>query len=281
MDTNNGFQSYQFAIDKSNYSQYFLFRYFPSYQRLESFLINGIYMTSADKFSDHLECVDYNSLLETIKQNAFAQMRAEHNPHMVKNEFNESITAANEKLEKLANKIYCRQKVYHISCWYITQNDCENELMWRSYGGNTNTDDHGFLIRINLKDFISHIPWMKSHNPHNNIIYGNVSYHDFNKKTSIQKVKYTGFRKHKAFEDEKEFRMVYKNEAGRPIENLFLRVPISFYQDISIFAHPLYDLENVAKLRETLESKYKVSLEPSSLYIWYQLKKKLNEADKN
>ncbi|MGY3054233.1 hypothetical protein ACVWYG_002439 [Pedobacter sp. UYEF25] len=46
---------YNFQI--KNLDGYYLFRYFSSLTRLESFLKEGIHLARADKFSDNLECI--------------------------------------------------------------------------------------------------------------------------------------------------------------------------------------------------------------------------------
>lgn len=267
-------ESYNFKIDKENYKKYYLFRYFPSYERLESFLKNGIYLTRADKFTDNLECVNYENLIQINKRKNFNRLLPEHNPHLTHRELSELIEKANLELQVLAEKIEIQQKKYHISCWYLSQHKNENELMWRSYGFNYNNGKSGFLVRINLKDFIENLNSIQHiNNQISNLVYGSVSYYDFNNDNSIQKVKFTGFRKHVSFKDENEFRLIFNSKCDNSLENIFLKIPNSLYYDTTIIAHPNLDLNEYHKIRTKLESNYDISLELSEIYIWYKLKK--------
>lgn len=274
--TEKKIQSYNFRIDKNNYKSYYLFRYFPSFSMLEKFLKHGLYLTRADKFSDNLECVNYNDLLEIKKNKDYVRLLPEHNPHLSDKEFQYYINRSNRILEELAVKIAEHQKKYFISCWYISKQENENELMWRSYGANCQQNCKGFLVRVSLDDFIDELSKIESANPHiSKLIYGNVSYYDFNKENNIQKVKYTGFRKHESFKDESEFRLICYDNESTFNDNNYLELSRWFYEGIRISAHPEFSLTEYHDFRVDLESKFDVSLELSELYIWYKLKETL------
>lgn len=268
------FESYSFDIKPENYNKYYLYRYFSKFDRLKSFLTDGIYLSRADKFSDHLECVDYDNLIEINKRKDFIRLNREHNPHISSLDLEKYKNKADSELDLLADKIQDQQQKYHITCWYITNDDVENELMWKSYGKDYLEDNKGFLVKINLKDFISHLPQISILNENlGKVIYGTVSYYNFNENKNIQKVKYTGFRKHSSFKDESEFRMIYKNNFLKIMDTVFLKTPKSFYWDITIIAHPEYELDEYECNKKQLEKDFEVSLELSKLYIWYKLKK--------
>ncbi|MCW2258684.1 MULTISPECIES: DUF2971 domain-containing protein [Sphingobacterium] len=276
-----GFNSYNFDIKQENYDKYYLFRYFPSLNRLESFLTKGIYMTRADKFSDQLECVDFNNLVEISKRKNVVSLLPEHNPHMDIGDLQNYINKTINELDEIAVNINNEQQKYHISCWYISQNQIENELMWKSYGTDHNNKQKGFLIRISLKDLMSNMIMLKKLNPElSSIVFGSVAYYDFNNEKNIQKIKYTGFRKHSAFKDESEFRLIYKNENLPIKDDIFLKLSKSFYNDISIIAHPDYDLNDYHKIRRKIETDFEQSVQISELYIWYKLKNRLQAKDK-
>ncbi len=233
-------------------------------------------MTRADKFSDHLECVTYDRLLEINDLKKFIDLPLQHNPHLSKDQLAHYINNANHELTELAEKINKEQSIYHVSCWYISQNENENELMWRSYGFDKEANTNGFLIRISLNDFISHLNTIESLNPElPQVVYGSVSYYDFNKKASIQRIKYNGFRKHISFKDESEFRLVYKNQNVQTVENIFLKLPRSFYDDLRITVHPDYNFNDFEKIRDKIEQEFDQTLNLSELHIWYKLKEKL------
>lgn len=276
MGIESGFTSYNFDIKSKNYGKYYLFRYFPSLERLESFLNKGIYLTRADKFSDNLECVNYEVLSQIEKWKHYESLRPEHNVHLTDEELTDLKKIAALKLDEIASKINRDQKKYHVSCWYISQHETENELMWRSYGVNHKKNSKGFLVKFSLKDFMDNLARVQLLNKQlENIVYGSVAYYDFNNPANIQKVKYTGFRKHFSFKDESEFRLIYKNNSNEIIDDLFLKLPKDFYHDISIIAHPDYELQEYQEIRDYIEEHYSESVQLSGLYIWYKLKDRL------
>lgn len=279
--TANKIQSYNFRIDKKNLKNYYLFRYFPSFLRLESFLTHGLYLTRADKFSDNLECVNYDDLLEIKKNKDYVRLLPEHNLHLSSKELQQYINQSTAILEKLAVKIAEHQKKYFISCWYISKQENENELMWRSYGASYKQNCKGFLVRVRLDDFMDELSRIESSNPHlSKLVYGNVLYYDFNKENSVQKVKFTGFRKHESFKDESEFRLISYGKEPTSDDDNYIKLSKWFYSGVTISAHPEFTLNEYHDFRINLESKFDVSLALSELYIWYKLKETLNKSDK-
>lgn len=231
---------YKFNI--TNKDQYYLFRYFPSINRLKSFLTDGIFLGRADKYSDNLECVTKNILIQINKLKGFQELEYEHNPHLTANGLDDLKAEFGKKMKELANELTLSQKRYFISSWYIEQSPIENELMWRSYG--SNKDEKGYLIRINLKDFLENLEssLSKSENEElTKLVVGQIQYSDFTNNENIKEVKYAGFRKHLSFKGESEFRLLIKREdISVPIESMYIKLQKSFYDDTLIFCHPKY-----------------------------------------
>lgn len=275
MNQGNIFASYQFNIKRENFDKYYLFRYFQNITRLRSFLEDGIYMTRSDKFTDHLECIDFKNLLKINRYKDYVKLLPEHNLYYSIEELSSHIRKSQDILDDLAIGIQKNQQKYHISCWYISQNEIENELMWKSYGKDYKNNSKGFLIKISLKDFLSNLEQISFLNDcYSKITYGSVAYYNFEDK-EIKKLKYTGFRKHLAFKDESEFRLIYKNHTQEIKEHMFLKLPNSFYADLTIIAHPEYDEIEYHELRKEFEDSSEKSIELSDLYIWYKLKKRI------
>lgn len=262
-----------YNLNLINRDKYYLFRYFPSIDRLKSFLTNGIYLGRADKYSDNLECVTKSILTQINRINGFRELITEHNPHLTVNEVETIKTKFENKMKELANELTLSQKKYFISSWYIEQSSIENELMWRSYGSSKN--DKGYLVRINLKHFLEHLEssMLKPENTEfNKLVVGQVKYFDFTNDENIKEVKYAGFRKHFSFKGENEFRLLTKREdINAPNEPFFLKQQRSFYEDIIIFCHPSTDYNEYINLREEVRT-HNVNLNLSQLDIWYKLK---------
>src|SRR5690606_23140134 len=95
----------------------------------------------------------------------YVRLLPEHNPHLSDKEFQDYINRSNRILEELAVKIAEHQKKYFISGWYISKQENENELMWRSYGANYQQNCRGFFVRVGLEDFINELNKIESANP--------------------------------------------------------------------------------------------------------------------
>lgn len=262
---------YNFSI--TNKEKYYLFRYFPSLNKLKSFLTDGIYLGPADKFSDNLECATKHILTQINRISGFEELTYDHNPHLTANELDNIKLEFHTKMKELANELTLSQRRYFISCWYIEESIFENELMWRSYG--SNRDDRGFLVRINLKDFLEELEQSLAESENEQLrklIIGPVQYFDLSKNENIRELKYAGFRKHISFKGENEFRLLIKkvsiNDFTKPI---YIKLQKSFYDDIIIFCHPNTDHHEYVKLRNEIRD-FDVDLNVSKMNIWYKLK---------
>lgn len=256
-----------------NRDQYYLFRYFPSFDRLKSFLTDGIYLGRADKYSDNLECVTKNIMVEINRINGFQELESEHNPHLTPVELNNEKVKFRRKMKELADELILNQKKYFISSWYIEQSPIENELMWRSYG--SNKGDKGYLLRVNLKDFLGHLESSISQ-PENKhlpkLVVGQVKYFDFTNNENIKEVKYAGFRKHFSFKGESEFRLLIKTEnTSETSESMYIKLRNSFYDDTLIFCHPNTDHDEYIKLKNEIRP-LGIDLSVSKMNIWYKLR---------
>ncbi len=258
---------YNFKIKKIE--EYYLFRYFPSWKRLESFLRDGIYLTRADKLSDKLECISKADIIKLNNAKYYKELYPEHNPHISSEELSEFKKKCERTLKEIAESLTSSQQNYFISCWYISDSKLEDELMWRSYGKGESTD--GFMVKINLKDFIQNFNSLSSSsNPIDKLILGPVKYYDFSNKDSIEEVKYAGFRKHASFSGEKEFRVLFKNKSTQELP-VFIKPPNGFYDDTIIYSHPNMQDESFFEARENLMP-FGKDLNISELQMWYKLK---------
>lgn len=279
MKFKTGITSYRFNIKENNLDKYFLFRYLSCKEHLESFLQNGIYMAQADSFSDQLELIDFESIQSLNNCKDVDRILKENNPDMDDNEFELIKKNANQTLKDLAFKLKVKQKYYHISCWHISDRENENELMWRSFGkrilmkdSKEHVIENGFLLKITLRNFLENLNESFGKNSEiNGLIFGYVNYYNFNIISSIKKVKYLGFRKHISFKDEREFRLIHKNNS---LENKFIKINNRFYEDCMIFAHPECELDYFNQLREEINKKYQKQIQLSELNIWYKLQQK-------
>jgi len=269
---NDFFQPYNFTI-KSD--EYYIYRYFKSFHRLEEFLEKGIYLSPATEFTDGLECVDKETIVQVNKWQNYQELWEENNPHVSPFELSKLKEEANNNLRKLAISIAEMQKKYFISCWYLPDKSHENELMWNSY---SHLDEYGFLIKIKLKDFLEHLEQsMFLNEDKGKLIYGIVQYFDFNKEENIKKIKYTAFRKHNSFSDERELRLVIKDYSSRLVPPMYLKLNKSFYQDISVFVSPRASYDDYVEIRKKVIDKFEIDLHQSELSVWYNLKCYLNK----
>lgn len=262
---------YNFQI--KNMDEYYLFRYFHSLPRLESFLKEGIYLTRADKFSDNLECVPKNVMIEVNKSKYFGGLLPKHNSHLSKTSLSEIKDQYQHQLRQIATNLKDNQKKYFISCWYISDSKLEDELMWRSYGRGLeeNKPTNGYMVRINLKDFIHGVKRLSSAlNPFDKLILGQVRYYDFSNDESMKEVRYTAFRKHASFSSEKEFRILFINRAPDEASR-FIKPPAGFYEDTVIYSHPNIEEEQFFIARRRLRE-FGKDLNGSELQMWYKLK---------
>lgn len=230
------------------------YRYFQSFERLVSFLNDGLYMSRADKFSDNLECIN-KDIIDEINSNSY-------------------------NIGDLAHKVNIEQKKYYISCWYFPDSNHENELMWKSYGKSKNSEI-GFLVKINSLEFINSIRdiYNLNSNSIDNLIYGTVRYFDFNDPKSIRKVKFTSFRKHICFKDEREFRLVFKDETNSIKDKLFLDLPKKLIKKLEIFAQPSCLKNDFDNYSNELKTKFQIDLKKSELDIWYNLRENIKKID--
>ncbi|MGY3054234.1 putative Zn-dependent protease [Pedobacter sp. UYEF25] len=102
--------------------------------------------------------------MHTQKGNDYRELYPEHNPHLSIEKLNGLKNEFQEKLRDIANTLKLNQKKYFISCWYISNTKLEDELMWRSYGKGSEEKEptEGFMIKINLKDFIQNLQSLSS-----------------------------------------------------------------------------------------------------------------------
>lgn len=273
---NEFLEPYNFTIKSEDY---YLYRYFKSFQRLEQFLEKGIYLSQANKFKDGLECVDKETILQVNKWQNYQELWEEHNQHVPPSEFSKLKEEANSNLQKLAISIAEMQKKYFISCWYLPDKSHENELMWNSY---SSSEEYGYLVKIKLNDFLEHMESSVSLNEgKGKLIYGIVQYYDYNKEANIKKIKYTAFRKHNSFSDERELRLVIKDSSSKLVHPVYLKLSKSFYHDISVFVSPRANYNDYVETRKRVINKFEIDLHQSELSIWYNIKHYLEELPNN
>ena len=255
MNKLNGLIPYNFKkFKKENLTGLCFYRYFPNIERLTSFLIDGVFMCRADKFSDNLECIK-KDIIDELNSNSYI-------------------------IEDLAQKVITEQKKYYISCWYFPDSNNENELMWKSYG-NTKDNEIGFLVKINSLEFINSLEDIYNLNRNSivNLLYGTVRYFDFNDSKSIRKIRFTSFRKHICFKDEREFRLVFKDEGSIIKDKLFLKLPKKLMNEFEIFAQPSCSKIDFDKYSNELKAKFQINLKKSELDIWYNLRENIRKID--
>lgn len=260
-------EPYNFTIKSEDY---YLYRYFKSFERLEQFLEKGIYLSPANEFTDGLECVDKATIVQVSKWQNYQEVWEEHNQHILPVELLRIKEDAKSNLQKLSISIAEIQKKYFISCWYLPDKNHENELMWNSY---TSSREYGFLVKIKLKDFLEHLEQSVFLNEEKGkLIYGIVQYFDFNKEENIKKVKYTAFRKHNSFSDERELRLVIKDDSSRLTNPVYFKLNKNFHQDISVFVSPRASFEDYVGIRKKVINKFEIDLHQSELSVWYNLR---------
>lgn len=260
-------EPYYFTISSN---KHYIYRYFKSCDRLQQFLENGIFMSSACSFSDGLECIDKETIKKVKHLHNYQELRPENNPDYTSDELAKIKDNSYKKLKDLSLNIEEEQKKYFISCWYLPDSEHENELMWKSYG---TSEEFGYLVKIKLEYFLDHLISSSYLNEKlGTIIYGIVRYYDFNKSEKIQPLKYKAFRKHNSYSDERELRLVIKNESSFEREAFYIRMNKDFYNDIIIYLDPKASYEKYVEIRQQILLKHKKDLYQSELSVAYNLR---------
>jgi len=145
-----------------------------------------------------------------------------------------------EKFQEIEQEHLRLQAKIHCSCWFVG-NEEESAAMWKAY-----SQEGGIAVRIRADRFMSkisnHVEAVNRFNPDtgiDTIHLGKVEYHHYQLSekwmTRVQNGVPLAFFKHKSFEHESEFRMIYEVENGQASSQIPL---FPLLNDFTITLHP-------------------------------------------
>lgn len=212
---------------------------FLSNTNAKRFLDSGhLWFSRADKFSDKMECV----LIADLQSSPIDR-----------------------------DGIESRKRKTLISCWHLA--DQESLAMWDTYS-KTKDERRVWAIRFELDDLnelVETAPSMFSEDDFIRNVYGRIAYKDLLSGEVLdgQKVKFSAFRKEKAFKYESEYRYVtqLRNEFNGDGFNYKLGDPEKL--PFQILINPLLSAEQYSRLKkEVLTGIHSLKFEESRLVGW-------------
>jgi len=221
-----------------NIKKEYLFK-FLSEENINRFLDTGdIWFSRADRFGDKMECVRVSDL----KRDPVDE-----------------------------NKIESRKKRTLISCWHLT--DDESLAMWDTYS-KTKLERKVCAIRFSVKHLNELI---KSTSPDFSAaklkrnVYGRIVYRNISsfKDLDTKKVKYSAFRKEKAFQYESEYRYVTQLNGEFHAEGLNYKLGKPSGLSFNILINPLLSKDDYSRLMSKfLNGNHSSKVKESHLVNW-------------
>jgi hypothetical protein len=249
--------------------QKYVYRY-VTIEKLVDFLeTNSLFLSRLDKFEDNLENIEPYDINELKFRTKTLSKPENANPEIPENNWTQIIQNNKTELRAIQEKLTKQQKHRFVTCWIL--NDTESFAMWDIYG------KAGFAIRFERKYFQKLIKnsIKLQEEPTSKIdllVAGVVQYQNFNEmlfKEEESLLKYSVFRKHQAFNHEKEFRIIgFMNEILE-IPGLKYKLPDINDLEFELIANPRLDPFQFKKY-SGIVSKYskKHTLKESELKIW-------------
>lgn len=249
----------------------YVYRYL-SFEKLEHFLITGsLYLARLDRFEDNLEGITPYDIIELMARLKTKEKPKNPNSKIPDDIQNNLINYSRKTLAEIQKKLSEIQKKRFICCWFL--GDVESMGMWDLYAPS------GFAIRFERKYFQTIIK-RGVQIPENIktgldlIVAGKVVYQNFDEMIKNEKqslLKYSVFRKHRAFKHEEEYRLVGFHSSL--IDKSGFEYKLGTIQDLEfdLYANPRMNtlsfttyseiIKHYSEKHKLLESKLKTLLE--------------------
>lgn len=236
-----------------NDNKEYYYRY-VSLKKLNHFLdTKSLYLSRIDKFEDNLEGIDDASILRKIISTKKAD-----NPLIGNENIIEIRKFQNAILNQVKSDLINRQKQYFATCWFLS--DHESMAMWDLYAKNA------FLVRYQKNVFDNKINMInKRMFSFKSGLIDYVNFNDIGEHNGLDGTNEIDlfFRKSKAFENEKEYRIVVKKVSL--MQNYY--VIRDFYDsiDFEIFTSPRMNNLDFDIYKEYVQSKFNIEIKQSEI----------------
>lgn len=247
----------------------YVFRYMTIEKLVDFLETSSLYLSRLDKFEDNLESIEPYDINELKLRSQTLTKPENANPKIGESQWSLIIESNRAELRRIQEKLRQIQRHRFVSCWIL--NDTESFAMWDIYG------KAGFALRFERKYFQKLIKnsialQTDPTNKIDQLIAGIVQYQNFDNMLLKEKeslLKYSVFRKHRAFNHETEYRIVGFMKESLDISGLKFKLPNIEELEFDIIANPRLNTFQFQKYKGMI-SRYseKHSLKESELKMW-------------